>query len=88
MRVVGDERVVEEHLGEALVAVEPTEAAHGDARRSSGTQQVGEALVRAPISGSVRNSPNRWVQNAPAGGPRLLAVEHPAAVDARARLAT
>ena len=31
--VVGDEGVVEEHLGEALVAVEPAEAAHGDARR-------------------------------------------------------
>ena len=37
--VVGDERLVEEHLGEALVAVEPAEAAHGHARRSSGTRK-------------------------------------------------
>ena len=39
-RVVGQERLVEEHLGEALVAVEPAEAAHGHARRVERHEQV------------------------------------------------
>ena len=80
-RVVGEEGLLEEHLGEALVAVEPAEAAHGDAGRVERDEQVAQALV--PLRRRVgAEQPEQVRAERAAGRPGLLPVEHPAAVDA------
>ena len=79
--VVGQEGVVEEDLGEALVTVEAAEAAHGHARRVERDEEVGQALVARAV-GVGAEQPEEVGAEGTAGRPCLLAVEHPAAVDA------
>ena len=76
--VVGQEGAVEEDLGEALVAVEPAEAPHGDAVEVERDEQVGEARVALALGVGAEQAEQVGAEGAP-GGPRLLAVEHPAA---------
>src|ERR671918_267924 len=79
-RLVGHEGAVEEHLGEALVAVEPAEAPHRDARGVEGDEQVAEAPVALRLRIGAEQPEQVGAEGAP-GGPGLLPVEDPAAVD-------
>ena len=69
---VGHEHVVEEHLGEALVAVEALDGAHGDARRREVDEEVGEAAVALGV-GVAAEQPEQVRAERAACGPRLLA---------------
>ena len=79
---VGHEHVVEEHLGEALVAVEPLDAAHGDARRREVDEEVGEAVVPFGV-GIAAEQPEQVRAERAARRPRLLAGQPPAAARRR-----
>jgi len=76
--VVGDEHVVEEHLGEPLVTVEATEAPDRDARRVEGHQEVGEAAVPLRVGVAAEQTEEVGAEGAP-GGPGLLPREAPTA---------
>ena len=73
----GTNDVVEEHLGEALVAVEPAEAAHRDALGVEGHQEVGEPAVALGLGVGAEQSEQVGAERAP-GGPGLLAGQSPA----------
>ena len=80
--VVGHEHVVEEHLGEPLVAVEPAEAAHGDAGRVERDEEVGQAVVALGVGVGAEQAEEVGAERA-AGGPGLLPAEPPAPGDRR-----
>ena len=75
---VGDEDVVEEDLGEAVVAVEPGHRAHGDAGGAERDEEVGHALV-ALGGGIGAEEAEEVVAERAAGAPRLLPAEPPSA---------
>ena len=68
----GDEHVVEEHLGEAFVAVEPFDAAHRDAGRGQVDEEVGEAAMAFGF-GIGAEQPEEMRAERAARRPRLLA---------------
>ena len=74
----GTKHVVEEHLGEALVAVEPREAADGHARGVQRHEEVGQAVVPLRLRVGAEQ-PEQVRAEGPAGGPGLLPVQLPAA---------
>ena len=75
---VGHEHVVEEHLGEPFVAVEPTEAAHRHAGRVERHQEVGEATVALGVGIGAEQAEQVRAERA-ARRPGLLPREPPAA---------
>ena len=78
--IVADVHVVEEHLGEALVAVEATEAAHRDPRCVEGDEEVGEPMVALGLRIGAEQPKYVGAEGA-TRRPRLLAREPPAALD-------
>ncbi len=75
---VGDEHVVEEHLGEAFVAVEAAEAPDRDAGGVEGHQEVGEAPVPFGVGVAAEQAEEVGAER-PAGGPGLLTGQAPTA---------
>ena len=63
--VVGHEHVVEEDLGEALVAVEAADAAHGDALGVERHEEVGQAAVALGVGIGAEQAEQLQLQNAP-----------------------
>ena len=81
--VVGDEDVVEEHLVEVRVARDQAQRPHFDSGRVHVDHHGGDAGMLGRIGiGAYRRQPEIAVLGA--GGPDLLAVDHPSAVDAGA----
>ena len=84
--VLGDLDVVEEDLGEAGLAVDLGDGAHGDAGRVHGDEEVGQAAVALGLGVGAEDAEAPFGEGAPAG-PRLLPVEHPAVAGRVARAA-
>ena len=84
--VLGDLDVVEEDLGEAGLAVDLGDRAHGDAGRVHGDEEVGQAAVALGLGVGAEDA-EAPVGEGAAAGPRLLAVEHPAVAGAVSRAA-
>ncbi len=76
--VVGEEGLLEEDLGEPLVAVESTEPAHRDAGQVERDEQVGESSVAGAVGLGAEETEQVGAEGA-ASGPGLLAVEDPSA---------
>src|SRR5699024_12124824 len=80
--VFGDEDVLEEQFGEAGQSVELVDRSHGHAVGPEVEHEVGQALVTRLVRVGAEQS-EALVGERGAGGPHLLAVEDPAALDAR-----
>src|SRR3546814_5574448 len=66
--VVGELSTVEEHLGEALVAVEAPEATDGHARRVERHEEVGQTAVAVAVGVGAEQAEQVGAERAP-GGP-------------------
>jgi len=76
--LVRDERAVEEDLSKPLVAVKALKTAHVDSGRPQVDQQVGQPPVPLRRRVGAKQAEQVGAERAP-GGPRLLAVQPPAA---------